>query len=125
MNIYYGPYWASREGRWFVNLRRPDGSMATQTVARAIVEQHLGRQLSTEEHVDHVNEDKTDDRLSNLQVLTCQQNIRKFHGPRMTYRFACPQCGTEKVIPMADYRYSLKKGRTRHCSKRCAWLANH
>jgi len=107
-----------------VTVKR-DGKLMTQTVARAMMEQQLGRKLSTDEQVDHINEDKTDDRLANLQVLTHRQNVRKHFGPRMWYRFACPQCGIEKVVPLADHKQSVRVGRRMYCSKRCSGLANH
>lgn len=53
------------QGRWFVRLR--DGSK--QHYARCVMEAHLGRDLTHDEHVHHVNGDKADDRVENLAVL--------------------------------------------------------
>ena len=36
---------------------------------RLLMERHLGRPLSSEEEVDHINSDRSDNRLENLQVL--------------------------------------------------------
>jgi hypothetical protein len=36
---------------------------------RYIMEQHLGRKLKTWEHVHHINYDKTDNNIDNLQIL--------------------------------------------------------
>lgn len=38
--------------------------------ARALMETYLGRQLDTKEHVHHKNNDFTDNRLENLEVLS-------------------------------------------------------
>jgi hypothetical protein len=39
----------------------------------------LKRYLSDDETVDHINEDKTDDRIENLQILSSIDNIKKHH----------------------------------------------
>jgi endogenous inhibitor of DNA gyrase (YacG/DUF329 family) len=44
---------------------------------RFVVEQALGRYLSSEEQVDHINGQKADNRLSNLQVLDARTHSMK------------------------------------------------
>lgn len=43
---------------------------------RNIMEVHLGRKLKSDEIVHHVNGDKHDNRLANLQVMTQSEHIR-------------------------------------------------
>lgn len=68
-----------KDGRWFVRLR--DGGW--QIYARCLMEGHLGRDLSSDEHVHHVNEDKTDDRIENLAIVTPAEHIA-LHREGMT-----------------------------------------
>lgn len=53
------------QNRWFIHCR--DGSYTAY--ARAVMECHMKRLLTSEEEVHHVNRDSTDDRLENLQYM--------------------------------------------------------
>ena len=43
---------------------------------RYVMEQHLGRQLYPGECVHHINENKTDNRLENLELTTLSEHMR-------------------------------------------------
>lgn len=43
--------------------------------SRAVMAGHLGRLLGPDEVVHHINGDKTDDRIENLEVLTRAEHI--------------------------------------------------
>jgi endogenous inhibitor of DNA gyrase (YacG/DUF329 family) len=87
------------------------------------MEQHLGRSLLKEEHVDHINNDFTDDRIENLQILSPRENNLKQAAlnPRKLYKFVCPSCGEEAVKFLNDVKGNAKKGRKGpFCSRECA-----
>ena len=72
----YGPY-KQKDGRYFVILVYEDGTRKTSAYARYLMEQHLGRSLTDEEEVDHIDNDNTNDNIENLQILTREENMRK------------------------------------------------
>lgn len=43
---------------------------------RVVVEQHIGRPLSSEEHIHHINKIKTDNRIENLAIVTNSEHAK-------------------------------------------------
>ncbi len=72
----YGPY-KRKDGRKHVVIIYEDGTRQTKSYPRLMMEQHLGRGLTKEETVDHINNDFTDDRIENLQILSLSDSCKK------------------------------------------------
>lgn len=47
---------------------------------RLTMERHLGRKLRPDEHIHHINEDKSDNRIENLKIVSNSEHIR-LHSP--------------------------------------------
>ena len=103
----YGPYSNGKEGRLIVVLISDDGVYASQSYPRYLMEQALGRPLLEDEHVHHIDEDRTNNALDNLEVLSVDQHKEKHSAPTVD----CMRCGTATKNKL-------------YCSDRCARIAS-
>ena len=120
-----GPYtFASgpSAGRKYMSVWYPDGSRGTTLYSRYLLEQQFGRRLDPNlETVDHINGDKTDDRIENLQVLSRVAHAAKDHVLSVMGTFQCPICGKMFERSMRRVRDKLQQGkRGPYCSRSCA-----
>lgn len=125
MKKVYGPY-TRKDGRKHV-IHYDDGIRRTQSYPRYLMETFLGRKLLKSEEVDHINDDPTDDRLENFQILTQSENIQKSVIPAETMNFICPVCNREFTILARHYRHNqlVRNCKGPYCSKHCSGIVNH
>lgn len=112
--------------RKYVSLYNSDNEKTIISYARYLMCVYLGYVLSSDLEVDHINDDKTDDRLENLQVLTAEQNKLKEHyrylmEEQICYGFHCACCETPFLITEREWKKRLHhKVELAFCSRSCA-----
>lgn len=127
-----GPYKRS-DGRKHVVLNNSSLSkgdpnkLRTLSWPKALIEVKEGRLLLDNETADHVDEDFTNDSLSNLQILTRPNNIIKSFeaNPNRKEKFSkhiCPQCDVEFIALAKQIKGNniVKKKAGPFCSRKCA-----
>lgn len=87
---------------------------------RAIVENHLGRLLNTNEVVHHKNENKKDNRIENLEIMEKEDHAR-LHALKQGRKWAilkCPSCNSIFHKP-SNQTHVAKQGLYTACSRSC------
>jgi hypothetical protein len=120
----YGPYFykTGNQIRRLVIKIADDGTRRTQSYARYLLEEQLGRELGPDEEADHIDEDCLNDDISNLRVLSLRENRMRSAKATPMFEFVCPVCGNESSKPQREVRRNqevLGKAGP-FCSKSCA-----
>lgn len=86
--------WQFREsinGKGYVEIYSPDHPNRTKRgyvlEHRLVMEKSLGRYLISDEVVHHINENKSDNRIENLMLMTHKEHFA-LHGPLVLHRWA-------------------------------------
>jgi hypothetical protein len=121
----YGPYTRKDGRKHIIKICTITGNRITQSYPRYLIENKLGRKLLPNEHIDHKNDDYTDDDINNLQILTQKQNNQKEmsrpHRKQKFYEFNCPQCGIFCKKELKYVKGNKKQNKAGpFCSRSCA-----
>ena len=77
--------------------------------------------IPKEDHVDHINGNKMDDRIENLQVISGYFNRIKDHKHREMVELECPVCHSKFLFPKSN----LSTHPNPCCSRKCGGIKSH
>jgi len=113
----------NKENRKTLTLYNSHGDRSSTQYARYLLAVSLGRFLTEQEHVDHIDNDKTNDSLENLRVVSIKENNLKESKRRgkIVVEIRCPVFRTHfmkrKGVTQAT---KALKGKITCCSKECS-----
>ena len=67
----------NKEPRRVCTLRKADGTMTSMAYAKYLYTSHYNCTVEQGDHIDHINGNKMDDRIENLQIISGTYNRKK------------------------------------------------
>lgn len=112
------------EPRRFVSLVGFKGERKSISYARYLMSCHLKRFLTSEEEVDHRDDDKMNDVIDNFQILTRKENLdKKLRSNNVTRKMViirCPNCSKIFARRRGNTHLVPSRGVYTSCSKICS-----
>lgn len=103
------------------------GKRKTILYSKFLMSIKVGRILSSDEEVDHIDGNKLNDDISNLEIVTRSENRKrqsKLIGGITMVSLICPNCGI-KFERQRNRTHIVKGGRKTCCSRSCSGQYQH
>ena len=111
----------NKEPRRVAILRKPNKDTVSISYAKYLYTSHYECDIPNGDQVDHINGDKMDDRIENLQVISSKYNAVKDKRQKEMLLMKCPVCGEEFLFP----KRNLSTHPNPCCSRRCGGIKSH
>lgn len=111
----------NKEPRRVATLRKEDGTLTSMSYAKYLYTSHYKCDIAKGDQIDHINGNKMDDRIENLQVISQLYNNRKDRFRREMVLCICPVCNKQFLLP----KHNLPFHPNPCCSRRCGGIKSH
>lgn len=111
----------NKEPRRVATLKHNDGSITSMSYAKYLYTSHYKCDVSKEDHVDHIDGDKMNDVIDNLQVISGKLNRNKSHSRKEMIELTCPVCGSNFLFE----KRNLSSHPNPCCSRKCGGIKSH
>ena len=111
----------NKEPRRVATLRKSDGTMISMSYAKYLYTSYYKCDINKDDNIDHINGNKMDDRIENLQVISGKYNRQKYHKKKEMLMLICPVCGKEFLYE----KRNLSSHPNPCCSRKCGGIKSH
>lgn len=111
----------NKEPRRVATLRDANGNMCSMSYAKYLYTSYYKCEVAKGDEVDHINNDKMDDRIENLQVISKRLNNAKKPIHKEMVLLKCPVCGQEFLFPKRNLPFQPNPC----CSRKCGGIKSH
>lgn len=122
----YGPY-KRKDGRMHMVIVNDNKTKTTISYPKYIMQQYLGRSLTDDETVDHIDGNVLNNDISNFQILSRAENALKSAKWAKYLKLTCKYCGKqfERREVIHKRNLSVRKIDGPFCSKQCVGKVHH
>ena len=112
----------NKEPRRVATLRNnTTKKMISMSYAKYLYTSHYKVDINKRDEIDHINGNKMDDRIENLQIISGRYNRQKDHKVREMVLLHCPVCNQEFLFP----KRNLSTHPNPCCSRKCGGIKSH
>ena len=95
--------------------------MISMSYAKYLYTSHFKTEIAKGDEIDHINGNKMDDRIENLQIISGTYNRQKDHKRKEMVLLKCPVCNQEFLYE----KRNLKSHPNPCCSRKCGSIKSH
>lgn len=115
---YYTKYFYSKEGRYRIIINKGPNAIY-MNFARYLMCVHLGRILDESEQVHHKDENRTNDVIDNLEILSDVDHGKIHHGEKEFVDLTCCNCMKRFTRQKKNHTSAMKREARVFCSHSC------
>lgn len=117
----YGPYTRKDNRQHIILYDTETKTRKTMSYPRYLMEQYLGRALESDEEVDHIDRDCTNNDIDNLQILRHGEHQSLDAVRVKSLELICDWCGSMFIRNVRFHKHNKKQNkRGAFCSRKCA-----
>ena len=112
----------NKEPRRVATLRNySTQEMISMSYAKYLYTSYHKCDIAQGDNIDHINGEKMDDRIDNLQIISGKYNRQKDHRYKEFVELECPVCHTKFLFEKRNLRFKNNPC----CSRKCGGIKSH